>query len=114
MIDSAEEADEFAEWQARHRAARPAGGLYRRFWRIPAFLVGFWLFVFVVLLATGETQAAVPFLGLGLVQGLVLLIVQRYRLGGGPVLSISWLHARTKLLIAINTVAIPRISQIGP
>ncbi|HUS23004.1 MAG TPA: hypothetical protein VMZ66_13435 [Aeromicrobium sp.] len=78
-MNSAEEADEFAQWGARQKAARPAGGVYRLAWRFQAFVVGFWVLVLVVLLALGEAEAAVPFLGLALVQGLVLLIVRRYR-----------------------------------
>lgn len=76
---SAENADEFAAWGARQKAARPVGGLYRLAWRAQAFVVGFWILVFVVLLAMGEVEAAVPFVGLALLQGFVLLIVRRYR-----------------------------------
>lgn len=79
MTYSAEDADEFAEWQARQKAARPAGVLYRVAWRVQSFVVAFWTLVFVVLLTMGEVEAALPFAGLALIQGLVLLIVRRYR-----------------------------------
>jgi hypothetical protein len=76
---SPDDMDESDAWNARRQTSRRPGGTYRLIARAQSFIVAFWVVVGVLLLVLRETEAAAPFLGLAVLQGLVLLIIRRYR-----------------------------------